>query len=49
MSEILSGRRVIAYEVLERIAEGLGVPRELMGLSWWGSDGTWYGSEGGIP
>jgi transcriptional regulator with XRE-family HTH domain len=40
VSEILSGRRVIAYEVLERIAEGLGIPRELMGLSWYGSDGV---------
>jgi transcriptional regulator with XRE-family HTH domain len=34
VSEILSGRRVIAYEVLERIAEGLGIPREMIGLSW---------------
>jgi transcriptional regulator with XRE-family HTH domain len=40
VSEILGGRRVIAYEVLERIAEGLGVPRELMGLSWWSPNGT---------
>ncbi len=40
VSEIIGGRRVIAYEVLERIAEGLGVPRELMGLSWWSPTGT---------
>lgn len=40
VSEILGGRRVIAYEVLERIAEGLSVPRELMGLSWWSPNGT---------
>ncbi|MFL6146662.1 MAG: helix-turn-helix domain-containing protein [Pseudonocardiaceae bacterium] len=40
VSEILSGRRVIAYEVLERIAEGLGIPREMMGLSWYGPGGA---------
>jgi transcriptional regulator with XRE-family HTH domain len=40
VSEILSGRRVIAYEVLERIAEGLNIPRELMGLSWYGPAGA---------
>jgi transcriptional regulator with XRE-family HTH domain len=40
VSEILSGRRVIAYEVLERIAEGLSIPRELMGLSWYGPAGA---------
>ncbi len=34
VSEILKGRRVLAYDVLVRIAEGLGVPRELMGLSY---------------
>ncbi len=32
--EILTGRKVIAYDVLVRIAEGLGIPRELMGLSY---------------
>jgi antitoxin component HigA of HigAB toxin-antitoxin module len=26
VSEILKGRQVIAYDVLERIAEGLGIP-----------------------
>jgi len=31
VSEILKGRRVLAYDVLVRICEGLGVPRELMG------------------
>ncbi|MGQ0779182.1 MAG: hypothetical protein ACT4NY_33005 [Pseudonocardiales bacterium] len=30
--EILKGRQVIDYRVLVRIAGGLGVPRELMGL-----------------
>jgi len=34
VSEVLSGRRVIAYDVLVRIADGLGAPRELMGLSY---------------
>lgn len=31
------------YGLLERIAEGLGIPRELMGLSWWGPDGSYAG------
>jgi len=34
ISEILAGRRVLAYDLLERIAQGLGIPRELMGLSY---------------
>lgn len=36
VSEILSGRRVMAYDVLERICEGLDVPREWMGLAYHG-------------
>jgi transcriptional regulator with XRE-family HTH domain len=40
VSEIVKGRVVKDYRVLERIAEGLGIPRELMGLSWWAADGT---------
>ena len=40
VSEILKDRRVRDVTVLERIAEGLGIPREFMGLSWWGDDGT---------
>jgi transcriptional regulator with XRE-family HTH domain len=32
--EIIQGRQVIAYDVLERIADGLGVPREAMGLGY---------------
>ncbi|MGH3822150.1 MAG: helix-turn-helix domain-containing protein [Pseudonocardiaceae bacterium] len=39
--EILRGRQVIAYDVLERIAAGLGVAREAMGLG--------YGSYAGAP
>lgn len=34
---IISGRRVQAYAVLERICNGLGIPREMMGLSYPGS------------
>jgi transcriptional regulator with XRE-family HTH domain len=34
VSEILSGRRVVAYDVLARIADGLGVPRGYMGLAY---------------
>jgi transcriptional regulator with XRE-family HTH domain len=43
VSEIFKGRRVIAYDVYERIATGLGIPPELMGLSWWGPGGTYCG------
>jgi len=43
VSEILKGRRVLAYDLLVRIAEGLGIPRELMGLSY-GAYGA-YGGE----
>jgi transcriptional regulator with XRE-family HTH domain len=34
VSEVLSGRRVLAYDVLVRIADGLGVPRGMMGLAY---------------
>ena len=43
VSEILAGRRVLAYDVLVRIAEGLGIPRELMGLSY--GDSNAYGGD----
>ena len=33
VSEILKGRQVMAYDVLVRIADGLGVPRGYMGLA----------------
>lgn len=39
VSEILSGRRVLAYRVLERIADGLGIPRGHMGLAYADADG----------
>jgi transcriptional regulator with XRE-family HTH domain len=34
ISEILAGREVASYDVLARIAEGLGVPRAYMGLGY---------------
>ncbi|GII06261.1 XRE family transcriptional regulator [Planomonospora parontospora subsp. parontospora] len=34
ISEILKGRQVMAYEVLARIADGLGIPRGFMGLAY---------------
>ena len=45
VSEILTGRRVLSYDLLVRIIEGLAIPRELMGLSWWGPDGTHAGPD----
>lgn len=33
MSAILRGRPVLSYNVLARIAEGLGIPRGWMGLA----------------
>ncbi len=44
VSEIVAGRRrVESHQVLVRIAEGFDIPRELMGLSWWGPGGTYCG------
>ncbi len=34
VSEIMNGRQVQAYDVLERICEGLGIPRAYMGLAY---------------
>ncbi|MGH4026591.1 MAG: helix-turn-helix domain-containing protein [Pseudonocardiaceae bacterium] len=45
VSEIIKGRVVKDYRLLERIAEGLGIPRELMGLSWWAADGSYAGQD----
>ena len=39
VSEILGGRVVMSYPVLERIAVGLGIPRGLMGLAYDGGAG----------
>lgn len=38
--EILAGRRVLTYPVLERIVTGLDIPAQLAGVSWHGPDGT---------
>ena len=46
VSEILKGRRVLSYDLLVRITEGLAIPPERMGLSWWGPDGTHAGPDG---
>jgi len=46
VSEILKGRRVLSYDLLVRITDRLGIPRERMGLSWWGPDGTHAGPNG---
>ncbi|MGQ0775459.1 MAG: helix-turn-helix domain-containing protein [Pseudonocardiales bacterium] len=44
VSDIVAGRRrVESHQVLMRIADGFDIPRELMGLSWWGPDGTYAG------
>jgi hypothetical protein len=34
VSAVLHGRRVVSYQVLSRIADGLGIPRGYLGLSW---------------
>src|SRR5689334_7696730 len=34
VSEILKGRQVMAYDVLARIADGLGIPRGYMGIDY---------------
>ncbi|MGH3992172.1 MAG: hypothetical protein ACRDSN_06855, partial [Pseudonocardiaceae bacterium] len=51
VADIMTGRRgrVMAYDVIERTAEGLTVPRERMGLSYWGPDGHYYGPEDAYP
>ncbi|MGH3810926.1 MAG: hypothetical protein ACRDUV_00525, partial [Pseudonocardiaceae bacterium] len=48
VADIMTGRRtrVQVYDVLVRNAEGLGIPRERMGLSFWGPDGKYYGPPG---
>jgi transcriptional regulator with XRE-family HTH domain len=46
ISEILNGRRVVAYDVLVRIADGLGVPRGYMGLAYCVSEACSGGAEG---
>jgi transcriptional regulator with XRE-family HTH domain len=47
ISEILAGRRVIAYDVLARVSDGLGIPRGYMGLAYDASTRTLI--QGGRP
>ncbi len=51
VAEILSGRRGLVenHRVLRRIVGGLNVPPEMMGLSWWGPNGSYHGPEGAYP
>ncbi|MGH3904874.1 MAG: hypothetical protein ACRDTE_11895 [Pseudonocardiaceae bacterium] len=51
VADIMAGRRarVMVYDVLVRAAEGLGIGRERMGLSFWGPDGRWYGPVATYP
>jgi len=45
-SKIISGRQVVAYDVLVRVAEGLRIPRERMGLAYAaGAGGAYDGGE----
>lgn len=39
VSEILGGRRVLSYAVLERICDGMGIPRGHMGMAYADADG----------
>lgn len=50
ISEILGGRQVMAYDLLERIADGLGIPRGHLGIAYsdaYGSADTYPGSDAG--
>jgi hypothetical protein len=49
VSEMASARQVLRYDVLADFADGLSIPRERMGLSWWGPDGQYYGPEETYP
>lgn len=47
VADIITGRRKVeSHSLLRRIAEGLDIPPELMGLSWWAADGTYAGPDG---
>ncbi|MGH3937139.1 MAG: helix-turn-helix domain-containing protein, partial [Pseudonocardiaceae bacterium] len=46
VAAIVAGRRRVEnYHLLVRIAKGLNIPPERMGLSWWSPDGTYCGQE----
>ncbi|MGH3798529.1 MAG: helix-turn-helix domain-containing protein [Pseudonocardiaceae bacterium] len=51
VADILSGRRGLVenHRVLRRITGGLDIPPEMMGLSWWGPDGRYYGPDDTYP
>jgi transcriptional regulator with XRE-family HTH domain len=51
VAEILAGRRgpVVNHHVLRRLAGGLNIPAEMMGLSWWSPDGIYHGPDGVYP
>lgn len=50
VAEILSGRRLVEnHRVLRRIVGGLDILPEMMGLSWWGPDGTYHGPDSAYP
>jgi hypothetical protein len=41
VSAVIHGRKVMAYEVLSRIANGLGIPRGYLGLAYTDEGGDW--------
>ncbi len=43
VADIIAGRKVESHSLLRRIVQGLDIPPELMGLSWWAADGTYCG------
>src|SRR5256714_8173570 len=47
VSEILKGRQVMAYDVLCRIADGLGVPRGYLGLAYDSETAAFVGAAAG--
>ncbi|MGH3802499.1 MAG: hypothetical protein ACRDTD_20710 [Pseudonocardiaceae bacterium] len=51
MADIFSGRRGLVenHRVLRRITGGLDIPPEMMGLSWWGPDGSYHGPDSDYP
>jgi plasmid maintenance system antidote protein VapI len=49
VSEIIGGRKVVAYDVLIRIADGLGVPRGWMGLQYTDQEPTDDSDRGSTP
>jgi transcriptional regulator with XRE-family HTH domain len=46
ISEVMSGRRIVSYDVLARIADGLGVSRGYLGLAYY-APGPYPHSEAG--